>query len=173
MREARSSRGREMLRRWLRRVEHGRRMQAAADLEAWLASLAFVLETCSEAHRPLGAETDIGTTLDRVDRELMRFRNHSADIRPRLRRASPVLGEAVRRLTDDTFHLRNHTHAYLLRWQSWRRQTGYASSASIDSRREMEEALLRASETARSLRADLATFSPQIHELIDAWSVEG
>jgi hypothetical protein len=162
-----------MFRRWLRRVERGRKLRAAADLESWLASAEFVLENCATAQRSVAGETDVGQTLDRVDRELMRFRNHAADVRPQLRRAAPALAEPVRRATDDIFHLRNSTHTYLLRWQSSRLQTGEGRSLNPGARRELEEALLRASEAARRLRSDLVVLTPPIHELIDAWSKEG
>jgi hypothetical protein len=162
-----------MFRRWLDRWERSRRARAAADLESWLASVEFVLENCTTAHRSVAGETDVGQTLDRVDRELMRFRNHAADVRPQLRRAAPALVEPVRRATDDIFHLRNHTHTYLLRWQSSRLQMAAGGSLNAGARREMEEALLRASEAARRLRTDLETLTPRIHELIDAWSREG
>ena len=162
-----------MLRRWLNTHKHRRQARAAAELDAWLASLTYVLETCSEALRSLEPDADIGVTLDRVDRELMRFRDHAAGIRPRLRLASPSLAETVRRATDDTYHLRNHTHAYLLRWKARQQQTSTGGPYGIHSLREMEEAHLRASDAARRLRSELAVFSPEIQELVDAWAGKG
>jgi hypothetical protein len=161
-----------MLRRWWQNLERARRVRAAAELGAWRASLVVVLETCGEVLRALEPGADIGVPLDRVDRELMRFRDHAADIRPRLRRAAPALAETVRRATDDTFHLRNHTHAYLLRWKT-RQQIGASTARSIEATRQMEEAHLQASNAAQSLRSDLAELSPEIQRLIDAWEAKG
>ena len=161
-----------MFRRWAearRRAASGR---AAADLQDWLTSIEAIVVICTGSLRDRVVASDIGVTLDRVDRELMRFRNHAAEVRRPLQRHSPPLASRVAQATDQVFHLRNLTCAFLLRWQS-AGQIDPAAARALDARREMEEALLRASETARSLRADLATFSPQIHELIDAWSVEG
>src|SRR3989337_3115301 len=162
-----------MLRRWL--TPHNPRLQArpAAELDAWLASLTYVLETCSEALRSLEPGADIVVTLGRVDRELMRFRDHAADIRPRLRLASPSLAETVRRATDDTYHLRNHTHAYLLRSKARQQQTSTGGPYGVQSLREMEEAHIRASEAARRLRSQLAAFSPEIPDVVDAWAGKG
>src|SRR3989337_2712092 len=162
-----------MLRRWL--TPHNPRLQArpAAELDAWLASLTYVLETCSEALRSLEPDADIGVTLDRVDRELMRFRDHAAGIRPRLRLASPSLAETGRRATHATYHLRNPTHAYLLRWKARQQQTSTGGSYGDQSLREMEEARLRASDAARRLRSELAAFSPEIRSLVGDWDGAG
>jgi hypothetical protein len=160
-----------MLRRWWQAMERRRRARAAASLHEWRASLAVVLETCSHVLHVLERGADIGVTLDRVDRELMRFRNHAAEIRPRLRRASPTLAERVRRATDDTFRLRNRTHAYLLRWKA-RQQAGASSSEGLRALREMEEAQLRASEVAQRLRSDVAAFLSELQALIDSWEGE-
>jgi hypothetical protein len=162
-----------MLRRLWQRLERSRSLSAAGNLEAWLASVEFVLETCSTAHQSIPGEAGIGQILDRVDRELMRFRNSAADLRPQLRRLAPDLAEPVRKATDDAFHLRNHTHAYLLRWQSSQLHLAAGSSPQPGTQREMEEGLLRTLEAARRLRADLAALAPRLREQIDTWSREG
>jgi hypothetical protein len=157
-----------MFRRWAearRRAASGR---AAADLQDWLTSIESIVAVCTGSLRDRVVASDIGVTLDRVDRELMRFRNHAADLRQPLRQHSRALAARVAQTTDQVFHLRNLTCAFLLRWQS-AGQIDPAAARALDARREMEEARLQASESARGLVSTLETLAPELRALIAEW----
>jgi hypothetical protein len=81
----------------------------------------------------------------------------------------PALAAAARQATDGLFALRNETCAFLLRWQSLRQIPG-SSVASIEVQRNMEEARLQASRSARSLTAKLDKLGPEVGRLISYWS---
>ena len=154
-----------MFRRWAearRRAASGR---AAADLQDWLTSIESIVAVCTGSLRDRVVASDIGVTLDR---ELMRFRNHAAGVRRPLRRHSRALAARVAQTTDQVFHLRNLTCAFLLRWQS-AEQIDPAAARALDARREMEEARLQASESARGLVSTLETLAPELRALIAEW----
>jgi len=157
-----------MFRRWVearRRAASGR---AAADLQDWLTSIESIVAVCTGSLRDRVVASDIGVTLDRVDRELMRFRNHAADVRRPLRRHSPPLASRVAQATDQVYGLRNLTCAFLIRWQT-AEKIDPAAPRALDARREMEEARLRATESARGLAAELQVLSPELRQVISIW----
>jgi hypothetical protein len=157
-----------MIRRWIDRWRRGTTLRSAADLQDWLTSIESVVAMCSSSLREKEIPSDIGVTLDRVDRELMRFRNHAAEVRRPLRQHSVALAARVAQTTDQVFHLRNLTCAFLLRWQSVR-QTDPSADRALTARREMEEARLQASESARSLAAVLESLAPEVRTTISLW----
>jgi len=157
-----------MMRRWLESWRAGRRARAAADLQTWLDSSRAVLALCHEPLRSTEGISDIGVVLDRIDRSLLRYRNEAAAVRAAMR-PRPALAAEAHQATDGLFALRNETCAFLLRWQSLRQIPG-SSVASIEVQRNMEEARLQASRSARSLTAKLDKLGPEVARLISYWS---
>ena len=157
-----------MMRRWLERRRAGRRARAAADLQTWLDSSRALLALCHEPLRSTEGISDIGVVLDRIDRTLLRYRNEAAAVRAAMR-PRPSLTAAARQATDGLFALRNETCAFLLRWQSLRQIPG-SSVASIEVQRNMEEARLQASRSARSLTAELEKLAPEVERLVSLWA---
>ena len=157
-----------MIQRWIENRRRRTTRLSAAALQDWLTSIESVVAICSSSLREKGIPSDIGVTLDRVDRELMRFRNHAAEVRRPLRQHSRALASRVAQTTDQAFHLRNLTCAFLLRWQSVR-QTDPSADRALIARREMEEARLQASESARALAAALESLAPEVRSTISLW----
>jgi len=153
-----------MIRRWLERRRAGRQARAAADLQIWLDSSRALLALCHEPLRSTEGISDIGVVLDRIDRSLLRYRNEAAAVRATMR-PRPALAAAARQATDGLFALRNETCAFLLRWQSLRQLPG-SSAASIEVQRNMEEARLQASRSARYLTGELEKLAPELDRLI-------
>jgi len=141
-------------------------------MQAWLTSVHTIVETCASSLCEEPAQVEIGITLDRVDRELMRFRNHAAYVRGPLKQHSPSLADRVARATDQVYSLRNHTCAYLLRWQAWN-QTDPAAAHALSVHSAMEEARFRATNAIRDLQNDLQRLSVDLDDLISAWIGEG
>lgn len=157
-----------MIRQW---IESSRRRAArrnAAALQDWLTSIETIMEACTSCLRDKGIPSDIGVPLDRVDRELMRFRNHAAEVGHPLRRHSLTLAARVAQATDRTFLLRNLTCAFLLRWRT-AQQTDPGTDHALMARREMEEARLTAAESAHALRAEMRSLVPELRRTIALW----
>lgn len=157
-----------MIRRWIESRRRRAARRSAADLQDWLTSLETIVEACTSSLRDKGIPADIGVTLDRVDRELMRFRNHAAEVRRPLRQHSRTLATRVAQATDQTFHLRNLTCAFLLRWRT-AQQTDPGADRALTARREMEEARQQASEVARGLLAELESLVAVVRETVALW----
>ncbi len=158
-----------MLQRWLERRRRARDQRAAGDLQDWLTSARKVLEICAASLKPKDPRTDIGVALDRVDRELLRFRGHAAGAGGSLRRRHPSLRSRLEEATRLTYRLRNDTCGYLLRWQTYQQQRDASSAAGVGAQRQMEEALLQASRSARQLTQDLEAITPELEGVLRQW----
>lgn len=157
-----------MFARWLEDIRLTRRARAADELEAWLTGVDTILKSCSASLKEENIPADIGVTLDRLDRELLRYRNHASAAQGALRRSAPELAPRLDMATENTYRLRNRTCAYLLRWQAFRRCPP-DSSRLVNARREMEKARLDTSRAARELTGALDALTPQLQALIRTW----
>ena len=158
-----------MLRRWLARRQQSAAQVHAADMQAWLDCVERLTTACTESLQPLKVPPDIGVVLDRVDRELMRFRNEYDRTRGPLRRHAPSLVDPVSRATEQVYRLRNDACTYLLRVQDVR-LAEQARAWPQSAEQERDRARGRALQTARELAAELDTLLPELRILIARWA---
>jgi hypothetical protein len=158
-----------MLQRWIERGRRGRDDRAIGELQDWLTSVRAIMEICDAALRLKDPRTDIGVALDRVDRELFRFRGHAAGASGSLRRRSPRVRSRLEEASHLTYRLRNDTCAYLLRWQTYQQQRDASSAVALSAQRQMEDARLQASRTARQLTQEIEAVAPELESLIRQW----
>ena len=158
-----------MLRRWLAQRQRSAAQARAADMQAWLDCVDRLTTACTESLQPLQIPPDIGVVLDRVDRELMRFRNEYDRTRGPLRRHAPSLVDPVSRATERVYRLRNDACAYLLRVQDVR-LAEQAGAWPQSAEQERDRARGRALQTAHELAAEMDTLAPELRILIARWS---
>src|SRR3990170_7605387 len=148
-----------MLRRWLAQRQRSAAQARAADMQAWLDCVDRLTTACTESLQPLKVPPDIGVVLDRVDRELMRFRNEYDRTRGPLRRHAPSLVDPVSRATEHVYRLRNDACTYLLRVQDVR-LAEQAGAWPQSAEPERDRARGRVLHTAPVLAVEVYTFFP-------------
>lgn len=92
--------------------------QAETDIRDWREACLVVLTGCLAGLRDVQLpRSEIGVTLDRVDRALFRVRDCGAGAESALKRHDPTLSARVRRFTQEVVKLRNETASFLIRAQ--------------------------------------------------------
>jgi hypothetical protein len=108
----------DWLERWNARRRAASAARAADRVLAWEQAAGTILRLCQDALDDEHAGTgDIGTALDRLDRQLHALKDTAADLPAALRRGAPDLARAAAGITEDLYRLRNLTAQYLIRAQ--------------------------------------------------------
>jgi hypothetical protein len=95
-----------------------RAADAERDLRDWHEACLVVVAGCLRGLRdPRLPRSDIGVTLDNVDRALFRVRDAGSGAQQALRRRAPELRARIRRSTEAIVELRNETARFLIRAQ--------------------------------------------------------
>ncbi len=158
-----------MLSAWFSSRRRRRQRQTAAGLAEWFDSLQHILDGCASAiatRRP----PDSGTTLDAIDRALMRFNQCASEVQAPLRRSHPQLAGQLRRCTDLAYDLRNHTRTYLLRAADALALEIRGRLPGARAQDGLDEAHRQAAASAALLRQELAALGPDLRRLIAHWS---
>jgi len=107
-----------MLRKIAATIEKRRARVLAESLHAWYDTCVTVTGVCRDALRDEDiAQGDIGVVLDKVDRQLFQFRNHTTDARREVRRADPELAQRLLDVSHEVYNLRNQMARFLIRAQ--------------------------------------------------------
>ncbi len=158
-----------MLAAWFSSRKRRARRQIAAGLAEWLDSVRHILDDCASA-LAASSPPDSGTTLDAIDRALMRFNQCASEVRAPLRRSHPQLASQLRQCTDLAYHLRNHTRTYLLRAADVLALQHHDLFPSPCAAHGVDEAHQQAARAAALLRQELNALGPELHRLISDWS---
>jgi hypothetical protein len=104
--------------RWKARRQRAVAARTTECLREWERASRSILRLCQAAIDDEHAGTgDIGTNLDKLDRELHRLKDTAAAVSGVLRRQEPDLARTAAEITDDLYRLRNQTASYLIRAQ--------------------------------------------------------
>jgi hypothetical protein len=108
----------EILRRAIAPWRVRRAAEVESDIRAWHEACLVVLAACIKALQdPKLPRSDIGVTLDGVDRTLFCLRDSSSGARHALRRRDAGLGDRIGRVSEAIVELRNETARFLIRAQ--------------------------------------------------------
>jgi hypothetical protein len=108
----------DLLRRAMAPWRARRAADAGKDIREWHEACLVVVAGCVGGLRdPQLPRSDIGVTLDKVDRAIFRVRDAGSGAQQALKRRDPELGARIRRITQAMVELRNETASFLIRAQ--------------------------------------------------------
>jgi hypothetical protein len=166
----------DLLRRAIGPWQARRAAEAEKDIRGWHEACLFVVAGCLRGLRdPQLPRSDIGVTLDNVDRALFRVRDAGSGAQQALRRRAPELRARIRRSTEAVVELRNETASFLIRAQGstppYLQKQGTAAGQPEAYRRAVQEvgraALVRSQAVERDLEQLWADLQPLLAQLAE------
>jgi len=107
-----------MLQRFFGQIEKKRAQRFLESVQAWYQTCSDISRICHDAlNNEDIINSDIGTALDKADRNLFALRTYISDVRGLVRRQNPALASRVSKVSGSVFKLRNQTAHFLIRCQ--------------------------------------------------------